>query len=284
MRRLLHTLYEYLALWFGLGLLGIMCLLWSPVSFVLLHLMPRAASGEFGRYMNMFWFRHYLWMLALTGSCRFELTALDELRKAGKGPVIIAPNHPSLIDALLVISRLPNVVCIMKAELRNNLFMKGGARFAQYISNESMREMIRDAGVALARGDHLLLFPEGSRTTRPPVNDFTALVGLIARSAQAPVQTVFIESTSRFLGKGWPLFRRPQMPITFRLRLGRQFAPHDDVRAFTQTLQDYFCAELSTGTLAPAPAATDAPAVAPIVTPSPVTAQQPAGANLGHRT
>ena len=44
MRRALHTLYEYLALWFGLGLLGIMCMLWSPVSFVLYHLMPRASG------------------------------------------------------------------------------------------------------------------------------------------------------------------------------------------------------------------------------------------------
>jgi hypothetical protein len=57
MRRVCTTIYEYLALWFGLGLLGIMCVLWSPVSFVLLHAMPRARGGEFGRYMNMFWFR-----------------------------------------------------------------------------------------------------------------------------------------------------------------------------------------------------------------------------------
>ena len=190
MRRVLHTIYEYLALWCGLGLLGRMCLLWSPVSFVLLHLMPRHAGGEFGRYMNMFWFRHYLWMLAVTGSCRFDLSGLDALR--GEAPVIIAPNHPSLLDALMVISRLPNIVCIMKAELRNNIFMRGGARFAQYIDNASMREMIRASAAALDRGDHVLLFPEGSRTVKAPVNAFSQLIGLIARSAKVPVQTVLI--------------------------------------------------------------------------------------------
>jgi 1-acyl-sn-glycerol-3-phosphate acyltransferase len=158
--------------------------------------------------------------------------------------VIIAPNHPSLIDALLVISRLPNVVCIMKTELRNNVFMRGGARFAQYIDNESMREMIRNAADALHRGDHLLLFPEGTRTVEQPVNELTALVGLISRNAQIPVQTVIIESSSGFLGKGWPLFRRPSMPITYRVRLGRQFAPPDDVRAFTGELKLYFSTEL----------------------------------------
>ncbi|MEP6702675.1 MAG: lysophospholipid acyltransferase family protein [Betaproteobacteria bacterium] len=247
MRRVLHTVYEYLALWLGLGLLGLMCLLWSPASYILLYFMPRRAGGEFGRYMNMFWFRHYLWMLAVTGSCRFDLSGLDALR--GKGPVIIAPNHPSLLDALMVISRLPNIVCIMKTELRNNIFMRGGARFAQYIDNRSMREMIRSSAEALKRGDHVLLFPEGSRTVRPPVNAFSQLIGLIARTAQIPVQTVFIESTSAFLGKGWPLFRKPSMPITYRIRLGRQFEPPEDVRAFTAELEQYYAAELATSTV-----------------------------------
>lgn len=251
MRRALKIAYEYLALWFGLGLLGIMCVMWSPASFVLYHAMPRVAGGQFARYMNMFWFRHYLSMLAWSGSCRFDLSALDALR--GRGPFLLAPNHPSLLDAVLVVSRLPNVVCIMKTDLRNNFFMKGGARFAQYISNESMREMIREAGAALARGDHVLLFPEGSRTVRLPVNAFTALVGLIARSAGVPVQSVFIESSSRFLGKGWPLFRRPSMPITYRVRLGRAFDPPSDVRAFTTELEQYFARELAGGSM-PAPA------------------------------
>ena len=72
--------------------------------------------------------------------------------------------------------------------MRNNFLHAGGARFAQYIDNESMREMIRRAGEALHRGDHLLLFPEGSRTVKPPVNEFTALVGLIGRSARIPLR------------------------------------------------------------------------------------------------
>jgi 1-acyl-sn-glycerol-3-phosphate acyltransferase len=264
MRRALKIAYEYLALWFGLSLLGVMCMLWSPVSFALHHAMPRKAGGQFARYMNMFWFRHYLSMLEWSGSCRFDLAALDALR--GKGPFLIAPNHPSLIDAVLVVSRLPNVVCIMKTDLRNNFFMRGGARFAQYISNESMREMIRAAGAALERGDHVLLFPEGSRTLRPPVDTFTALAGLIARSAGVPVQTVFIESSSRFLGKGWPLFRRPSMPIAYRVRLGRAFEPPADVRAFTSELERYFARELAGATM-PARVEEEAPAPPPRVTP-----------------
>ncbi len=249
MRRRLHLVYEYLALWFGLGTLGVLCLLWSPFSWALHHLQPRSAGGRLGRYMNMRWFRFYLWTLGLCGACRFDIRGLDALR--GQPPVIIAPNHPSLLDAVLVISRLPNVVCIMKTGLMNNLFLRAGARLAHYIGNESMLEMIRNSADTLQQGNHLLLFPEGTRTVRDPVNAFTAAVGLIARRANVPVQTVIIESDSRYLCKGWPLFRRPSLPIHYRVRLGRRFDPPQDVRAFTSEMEQYFATELAASALRP---------------------------------
>lgn len=248
MRRWLHTAYEYLALWFGLGALGILCLFWSPFSLVLYYLQPRSAGGRLGRYMNMRCFRLYLWLLSLSGACRFDISGLDALR--GEPPVIIAPNHPSLLDAVMVISRLPNVVCIMKTELMNNIFLRAGSRLARYIGNASMLDMIRSSADTLQQGNHLLLFPEGTRTVREPVNAFTNAVGLIARRAGAPVQTVFIESDSRYLSKGWPLFKRPSLPINYRIRLGRRFDPPQDVRAFTSELEQYFAGELAAGALA----------------------------------
>ena len=247
MRRRLHLAYEYLALWFGLGTLGLVCLLWSPFSWVLYHLQPESAGGRLGRYMNMRWFRFYLWTLEACGACRFDIRGLDALR--GQEPVIIAPNHPSLLDAVLVISRLPNVVCIMKTGLMNNLFLRAGARLAHYVGNGSMLDMIRNSADTLKQGNHLLLFPEGTRTVRDPVNTFTAAVGLIARRANVPVQAVFIESDSRYLCKGWPLFRRPSMPIHYRVRLGKRFDPPQDVRAFTAEMEQYFAAELAAGSL-----------------------------------
>jgi 1-acyl-sn-glycerol-3-phosphate acyltransferase len=88
----------------------------------------------------------------------------------------------------------------------------------------------------------LLLFPEGTRTTRFPVNPFHSAVGLIARRAGVPVQAVFIDTDSPYLGKGWPLWRLPPLPIVFTVRLGRRFEAGADARAFQQALQDYFAA------------------------------------------
>src|SRR5205085_1450025 len=96
------------------------------------------------------------------------ISAIDAL--AAEEPLIIAPNHPRLLDAFLVISRLPNVVCIMKKDIKDNVFLGHGARLARYIGNESPTQMIRDSVRTLAKGNHLLLFPEGTRTVREPVN------------------------------------------------------------------------------------------------------------------
>ena len=59
-----------------------------------------------------------------------------------------------------------------------------------------------------------------------------------------PVQTLIIETDSPYLSKGWPLFKRPGLPIVYRVRLGRRFAPRQDVAAFTAELDAYYRSEL----------------------------------------
>jgi hypothetical protein len=58
------------------------------------------------------------------------------------------------------------------------------------------------------------------------------------------VQTVLIEADSPYLRKGWPLFRRPRLPLVYRIRLGRRFDVGDDPEAFVARLEAYFRQEL----------------------------------------
>jgi 1-acyl-sn-glycerol-3-phosphate acyltransferase len=237
-RRWLHRLYEYFALWAGLGLLGAMSLSWSTLSVPLYYVLPKRLAIPLGRWAITTGFRLYLGALSLIGACRFDLSALDTLRS--DDPLIVAPNHPCLLDAVMAISRLPNLACIMKADIVDNVFLGAGARLAGYIRNDAQLSMIRQAVAELKQGSHLLIFPEGTRTTRWPVNVCKGTAALIASRAQVPVQTVFIETDSAYLGKGWPLFRRPPMPITYRIRLGRRFEPPEKAGPFTEELERYF--------------------------------------------
>lgn len=238
MTRFLKTIYEYVALYSSLTWLGFICLSWSLVALPLYFLLPARYGTIVGRRGIMAGFRLYAWSLSLSGAYRLDLREIDALR--GGPPLVLAPNHPNLIDALLILTRHPNIACVMKSALMHNLFLGSGSRLARYIRNDSPRRMIRESVDNLRRGCVLLLFPEGTRTTRSPINALTPSVGLIAKLANVPVQTLLIETDSPYLSKGWPLFRRPSLPITYRVRLGRRFATPLDAAAFTTELDGYF--------------------------------------------
>ena len=243
--RLLLKGYDYLVIYLGVIWLGVLCLAWTPAALLIYPLLPQRQGRALGRYVTMMGFRLYLGCLSLSRRFSFDLDALNVLRDAP--PLILAPNHPCLLDALMVISRLPNVACVLKAELMNNIFLGAGARLARYIRNEPVLGMAQLAVQDFACGSHLLLFPEGTRTVACPVNKLKGSIGVIARQAQVPVQTILIETDSMYLSKGWPLFRKPPMPLHYRVRLGRRFDPPQNTQQFMAELEHYFTQELVRG-------------------------------------
>jgi hypothetical protein len=58
------------------------------------------------------------------------------------------------------------------------------------------------------------------------------------------VQTVLIEFSTPYLGKAWPLFRRPMLPLSCRIRLGKVLPPPTNIQAFTAEIEAYFRSEL----------------------------------------
>lgn len=250
---MIKSLYSYTLLALGALLLVVICFTWAVVSTVLLPFLPVRAGRRVGRAGAMWSFRIFLGALELAGAWRLDLRELDKLRDAG--PLIIAPNHPGLLDAVLVVSRLPNAVCVMKASLLRNFLLGPAARLARYVGNDSLLRLVARAGDELRIGGQLLLFPEGTRTVGGPVGPFSQAVGALSRRTGVPVQAVIIEADSQFLGKHWNLLARPEFPMSFCIRLGRRFDPPADVRTFTSELERYFTRELSARAAAPAASA-----------------------------
>ncbi len=238
----LQAAYACLVVYSGLLVFGLMCLIWSATAGLLSHLLSRERGRVLGRWVTSWGFRCYLQVLALTGVFRFDLRALDSLRDCG--PLIIAPNHPSLLDAVMVLSRLPNVACVMKADLINNRIYGASARLAGYIRNDEFIGGVTQAVADLAAGGQLLLFPEGTRTTRRPVNPLKGGAPLVSKRSGVPIQTVLIETPSLFLSKGWALHRIPPVPVSYRIRLGRRFMPKDNLRETIAEMETYLASEL----------------------------------------
>ena len=239
---LLREVGDVFVFWSGCFLFAASTFATSLCGSCLSWVLPREIGARLGKRMIMAVFRANLAYLRFTGRFDFDLRALDALR-ADSG-LVIAPNHPALLDVLLVVSRLPRITCIMKAELWDNMLLGGGARLARYIRNDSPRSMVKLAVEEIGRDSQLLVFPEGTRTVRLPVNRFKPGFALIAQRAGVPVQTVFIETNSPFLGKGWRWWRRPRFPIRYRVRLGRRFMVEGDAKAFSAMLEGYFEDEL----------------------------------------
>ena len=186
--------------------------------------------------------------LFLAGCCtcrlmQLDLHALDDLNTRQGGLLLVA-NHPSMIDVFLVLSRVRHSLCLLKADLSSNAFLAAGAHLAGYVSNRRADGMIRMAAQALTQGHRLLVFPEGTRTVRLPLNPLKPGVGLMAKRAQAPLQTILIRTNSPYLCKGWPIWRPPTFPVIYQARLGACLPASDSVTDIVERLQGQFLQEL----------------------------------------
>jgi 1-acyl-sn-glycerol-3-phosphate acyltransferase len=238
----IYSAYGLLVLYVGWGVFGLLNLLGSAGAGLIRPLLPKRFGRTFGRAGVHWFFRSYLTFLRFTGLVRLDLTALDSLRSEPR--LILAPNHPSLLDAVLVISRLPNVTCIMKASLLDNPVLGGGARLAGYVRNDTQQGMVKTAVNALSDGGQLLVFPEATRTIDLPVNEFKGVAALIAKRSGASVQMILLESNTEFLGKHWPFMKKPSFPLVYKARLGQRYNASDDCRKFVDQMQDDFAREL----------------------------------------
>lgn len=244
--RRLQLGYEYAAFYGFLLALGAVFLLWSPVGAVLSRVLPARVARPLGQAVIRGGFRAFVVLAEALGLMRCDLGALSALR--GERGLVVAPNHPSLLDILLIGSCLPRAVCITKAELWSNPFLGGGARMAGYIPNDAPLRLVRRAAEEVRGGANLLVFPEGTRTVEgASVNAFKPGFALVARSAEAPVQTLFIETKASYLRKGWPILRKPAFPLVYRVRLGPRLRVNGRADEFARRLEGVYVSALAEG-------------------------------------
>lgn len=240
----LHALYEWPAFYGTLLLLGSVQLAWSVIAWAIRPLLSEAEGRRVGRLFVSRLYRACFWWTERLGLLVVDAAALDAIDP--DEAMVIAPNHPSVLDALILISRLENLSCIMKASVLDNPFLGAGAKLAGYIRNDGPKRMLRLSADDLRNGGQLIVFPEGTRTMTAPVGPFKSGFAAMARIAGVPVQTVFIETDTPFLSKGWSVLKKPpRLPMHFRARLGQRFEVDRDAHVFVCDLHRYFSESLA---------------------------------------
>jgi len=248
LRRWLRAPWDYFAMAVGLAYWAVFGLMVTCLSSILYLILPRAMGRSVGQAFHHWLFRIFVILLRVLRLVDSDLTSLAGLR-AIHTPIIVAPNHTSLWDVVFLIARMPHALCVMKKSILYNPFLGGGSRLCGYIPNGGNTQMIRDAADSLHSRAQLLIFPEGTRTVRDArwINPLKGGIAIIATRAGVPVYPVFIRSNTRFLEKGWPLWKRPNFPIRICFELGEPITPGTDEssQAFTTRLQAVYERELA---------------------------------------
>jgi 1-acyl-sn-glycerol-3-phosphate acyltransferase len=207
------TLFFFAA--FGIEL-NLLCLLTG--------LFPASERSE--RFHQRLIHRHFAlfhWWCEVAGLVHVRYHGFDRLPPGG---LVLAANHPALIDITCLLARVPEAVCIFKPAIRRNPIMGAAARRAGYLASDGGHDLVRRMAEKVAAGSTLVVFPEGTRT--PPGGALLPLKPgfvLIARRAGAPVQLVRITTNSNVLTKGRAWWRSPQLPARVDVTAGPVFAP-----------------------------------------------------------
>jgi 1-acyl-sn-glycerol-3-phosphate acyltransferase len=208
---------------FGLGTLILVTVIF-PLMRLFLH--PARRFRKNARAFISAGFRaFFIPFMTLLGILELDSGSPDAYRRlSGK---IVAANHPSLLDVVMLISLIPNADCIVRGNLSKTIV--GGVISLLYIPNDrGFARLASDCAASLEEGNCLIIFPEGSRTPRnaaPVFQRGAARIALAARRAIAPVR---IGGTDKYgLGKNdpWTAFN-PDGKYVYRLRLLPELSPH----------------------------------------------------------
>lgn len=149
-----------------------------------------------------------------------EVRWIGAERLEGAGPRIVVANHPSLIDVVLIISRLPQADCIVARAVAENRWMRGSVQAADYIGNDSGVAVVREAARRLREGRTLVVFPEGTRSPESGLGRFQRGAAHIALASGLDMLPVEISVEPRMLMKGQPWYHVPPRAGRYTLRVG----------------------------------------------------------------
>jgi 1-acyl-sn-glycerol-3-phosphate acyltransferase len=203
---------------FGTGgaLLNLFC--------ALVFWLPATPGRE--RFFQRLIHRHFafwVWWLRQTRLVSVHYEGLERLPRDRS--LVLVANHPGLMDITYLLARVPEAVCIFKPAIRRNPVLGGAARLAGYLASDGGLDLIRAAGVKVAAGHTVIIFPEGTRTRGGPLNPLKAGFVLIARRSGAPIQAVLITCDSNILIKGQAWWKLPRLPAHVTVSLGPLFPP-----------------------------------------------------------
>ncbi|PYN20349.1 MAG: 1-acyl-sn-glycerol-3-phosphate acyltransferase [Candidatus Rokuibacteriota bacterium] len=134
-------------------------------------------------------------------------------------------NHPTLIDVVLLLTRLPQADCIVKTAARRNPLMRRIVTGAGYLANDDGDALVDACADRIGRGRSVVLFPEGTRSPRGGLRRFQRGAAHIALKSGCPIVPVVITCRPPTLLKGQAWHDVPDRTARFVLRVEEPIDP-----------------------------------------------------------
>jgi 1-acyl-sn-glycerol-3-phosphate acyltransferase len=255
MRRL-YKAWRVLATGFSFSVFGLGTFTLALLLTVLVYPLPIPSQKKrsFTRYIVSFaaWF--YVRMMWCLGLLSFGFSNQKALNQPGQ---LVVANHPTLLDAVFMMSVMPRTTCIVKAAMWRNPFTAAMVRLAGYIPNsDNGEELVEKAVQAIESGQTLIIFPEGTRTAKPESLNFRRGAANIAVKSNCTICPVLISCEPLTLRKHVPWYRVPERRPHWQIAVQGALAVADCVdtsrpqslqaRALNRHLEHYISSRLPT--------------------------------------
>ncbi|MCO7231344.1 lysophospholipid acyltransferase family protein [Cobetia sp. Dlab-2-AX] len=198
--------------------------------------------------------RGFVGLMRTLGVLDYRLHDCERLQRPG---LLVLANHPTLIDVVFLLALIPHADCVVKGRLARNLFTRGPIRAAGYITNNEPQDVLDAARASLAKGNALILFPEGTRSVPGRALKFRRGAANIALRTPSDITPVLIDCQPSTLTKGEPWYHIPARRVMLNIKVlpdmppevtqapdASPMPPSRAARTLTRELADTFATQL----------------------------------------
>lgn len=198
------------------------------------------------RYLVAFIWKCFLHYLYMTFIVNVRYHGFERLGRAGQ---LVLVNHPSLLDVVFMLAKVPVLNCIVNKDLLHNPVMSSPILACGFLPNDGSLQLVEAADGILRDGQSLLIFPEGTRTGwdgKIRFNRGAVSIGL--RSAKVITPVVIVMNPPNFK-KHQPWYQIPKQKVQYDFYVGDDIDPQRwlqdkplpiAARELNQQLQEYF--------------------------------------------
>ncbi|MFW5488896.1 MAG: lysophospholipid acyltransferase family protein [Desulfovibrio sp.] len=184
----------------GLALLTLVTIILSPPGYMLMRWLHGYEPGHAVRKIIWMYGRVWTWMVSLFVPFQAQTGTVADYPK----PSIIVANHQSFFDAFCM-GALPiwDVAFVVRAWPFKIPFYGPYMRRAEYLNSEhlSCDTFLSEAKKRLDKGTSILIFPEGTRSTKDKLGRFYSGAFKLAVETGTPIVPMCIQGTGAVLPK-----------------------------------------------------------------------------------